>query len=433
MANGSLAQYCLDHALNLPTEPHQDLTQLRAVSPRRVAEVVSKGIEHAISTALVGVQHQEKNRLADQLNARLNQKIQQKQANVEGVSRLQQAGHIIGFEQGFRQEVEDFVTRANRGRELVNLESINQALRTELAHELRAHEELVAEQRLASAKRRKWVLLVSAALCVALGLWVMNERAEQARLEAAAKAEQAHAELDKLLTFIKIPAGTFQMGSTESSDEQPIHTVSVKAFLMSETEVTVAQYRKCVEAGVCTEPDTCNWGNPIWTSKPSAKENHPINCVDWGQARTFAVWAGGDLPTEAQWEYAARGGKNYKYAGSNDADAVAWYSSNSGGSTHQVKTKKPNGYGLYDMSGNVWEWALDEWHGSYKGAPSSAEGVWGDVGMCSQRCDRGSSRRVFRGGSWRYIAGYLRVALRDYHDPDFRDFYLGFRIRRTLP
>ncbi len=232
------------------------------------------------------------------------------------------------------------------------------------------------------------------------------------------------------IKWIKIPRGRFKMGSREDSSEQPIHTVRVKAFLMSETEVTVAQYRKCVEAGVCTEPST---GSSRCTWDKSGKDNHPINCVDWGQARTFAVWAGGDLPTEAQWEYAAKGGQDYKYAGSNDAGEVAWYAGNSGESTHQVKTKKSNGYGLYDMSGNVWEWTLDEWHDSYKGAPSSAEDARGSVGKCNQRCDRGASRRVYRGGSCRSFARYLRVASRDFIGPDVRYGILGFRIRRTLP
>ena len=186
-----------------------------------------------------------------------------------------------------------------------------------------------------------------------------------------------------------------------------------------------------MEAGRCTEPDTdsskCTWDK-------RGKEDHPINCVDWGQARTFAVWAGGDLPTEAQWEYAARGGERYKYAGSNDPDKIAWYSSNSGGSTHSVKTKKPNAYGLYDMSGNVWEWTLDEYHSDYNGAPNKAEESWGLTPACKQICDEGSSGRVNRGGSWSYDAGSLRMANRGHNDPGDR-FYngLGFRIRRTLP
>ena len=187
--------------------------------------------------------------------------------------------------------------------------------------------------------------------------------------------------------------------------------------------MTVAQYRKCVEAGVCTEPKTggkCTWGK-------SGYDDHPITCVDWGQARTFSRWIGGDLPTEAQWEYAARGGQGFKYSGSDDASAVGWYSSNSSSSTHPVKRKQRNGYGLYDMSGNVWEWTLDEWHGSYSGAPSNGYQPWGPAPRCSTRCDKGSSGRVSRGGSLSSVARALRVACRDDDAPDDRYISVGFR------
>jgi len=203
--------------------------------------------------------------------------------------------------------------------------------------------------------------------------------------------------------------------------------------LMSKTEVTVGQYRKCVEAGRCTKPNTnssyCNWGK-------SDRDNHPINCVDWGQARTFAKWVGAnvDLPTEAEWEYAARGGQNYKYAGSHDVDDVAWYTSNTHDTgTRAVGTKRANGYGLHDMSGNVWEWVLDEYSSSYEGAPKDGSKARGSVPSCGQMCDKGSARRVTRGGSWYYNAAYVRVAHRYYNSPDNRDNRLGFRLTKRQP
>jgi formylglycine-generating enzyme required for sulfatase activity len=128
------------------------------------------------------------------------------------------------------------------------------------------------------------------------------------------------------------------------------------------------------------------------------------------------------LPTEAEWEYAARGGsqsRGYKYAGSNSLDEVAWYTDNSGSKTHPVGQKKANELGLYDMSGNVWEWCADDWHGSYSGAPSTGR-AWID----SPR----ASSRVFRGGGWDGGARYCRVSYRGNYTPSFRGSALGFRL-----
>ena len=220
------------------------------------------------------------------------------------------------------------------------------------------------------------------------------------------------------------------MGSTVNSDEQPIRTVTLSDFEMSKMEVTVRDYRACVEAGVCSEPNT---GAPCtWSSSPESKENHPISCVDWGQARTFAKWVGADLPTEAEWEYAARGGQLFEYAGSDNFDEVAWHFSNSGDGTQPVGTKRANGYGLHDMSGNVFEWTLDE-YGDYDSAPRDGHQAAGSIPACGIECDIGAARRVNRGGSWILDASNLRVASRNSDSPDRRRGYLGLRLRRTLP
>jgi len=221
------------------------------------------------------------------------------------------------------------------------------------------------------------------------------------------------------------------MGSTVNSNEQPIRTVTLSDFEMSQMEVTVRDYRACVEAGACSEPSTDTYCT--WSSSPKSKENHPINCVDWGQARSFAKWVGADLPTEAEWEYAARGGQPFEYAGSDNPDDVAWYDENSGEDTHPVGAKQANGYGLYDMSGNVWEWMLDEYIDTYNGAPSDGHQPVGLIPTCSTRCDNGAADRVNRGGSWRYVASTLHVAYRISSPPDLRDGLLGLRLRRTLP
>jgi len=233
----------------------------------------------------------------------------------------------------------------------------------------------------------------------------------------------------RALEWVRIEGGSFMMGSIETERTTPVHSVTVTPFEITATEVTVAQYRACVDDGRCSEPDTregCNWN-------VEGREDHPINCVDWGQARTFAKWIGADvdLPTEAEWEYAARGGQNFIYAGSNNPDEVAWYYQNSRDSTELVRSRQANGYGLYDMSGNVREWVLDEVHENYEGAPTVSDEAWGEVPECGQVCDIGSVGRVNRGGSWRSYADLLRVADRGLSSPDLRDIILGFRLRRT--
>ena len=238
------------------------------------------------------------------------------------------------------------------------------------------------------------------------------------------------------IKWVKIPAGSFMMGSNDgSSDEKPVHKVRLKSFFISKTEVTVGQYRVCVKVGKCSKAKTgslCNWGK-------SNREDHPINCINWNQARTFAKWTGGDLCSESQWEYSARAGKNFKYAGSNDPNEVGWYYENSGYTfidlinplkqrmqTHPVGEKKKNAWGLYDMSGNVYEWTLDEYKESYSGAPANG------LPVCSRpECRQKTSRRVIRGGSWNLIARPLRVAARSYGAP--RGFSLGARLCRTFP
>ena len=225
------------------------------------------------------------------------------------------------------------------------------------------------------------------------------------------------------LDWVSIPGGSFSMGS---SDEKPVHTVRVGSFEMARSEVTFGQYQACVDAGACTAPHvsdgTCyvkqggSWKKGTLPSIFQGAEQ-PVVCVDWEQARAYARWVGGRLPTEAEWEYAARGGQSYTYAGSTTLGEVAWYSENSGGRTHDVCGKRQNGYGLCDMSGNVWEWVEDWYHSSYTGAPTDGSAWLSPAG----------SNRVFRGGSWSFVAWFVRVAFRDSNDPGNRDDNLGFR------
>jgi len=230
--------------------------------------------------------------------------------------------------------------------------------------------------------------------------------------------------------WITIEGGTYMMGSdTGSSDEQPIHQVTVPDFEMTMTEVTVMQYAACVDAGACTAADTgsyCNW-------EVAGREDHPINCVDWYQAVDFCNWAGGRLPSEAEWEYAARSeGQDIIYPWGDETatcDYAVMHDDVNNGGCRQNRTwsvcSKPAGntdQGLCDMAGNVDEWVQDWYHNSYTGAPadgSAWESPSGDY-------------RVLRGGSWRNNADGLRRSTRNRNYPTARNYNHGFRCARSV-
>jgi len=225
--------------------------------------------------------------------------------------------------------------------------------------------------------------------------------------------------------MVFIESGTFMMGSERDSSEQPVHEVTVPSFKMARTETTVWQYSLFAIASDRGLPDPPGWG---WTG------NNPMVNVSWYDAITYANWLsqrqgqqevyasaleisgsvlineqadGFRLPSEAEWEFAARGGnpekdKNFTYAGSNNLDSVGWYGENSKSRTQPVAQLKPNGLELYDMSGNVYEWVQDCWNNSYQGAPTDGS-AW-TSGDCK--------RIVLRGGSWNNFDNNCRVAYR---------------------
>ena len=215
------------------------------------------------------------------------------------------------------------------------------------------------------------------------------------------------------LGFIQIEGGSFSMGSNTgwSANEQPAHTVTVPSFEMMQAEITVAQYRSCVEAGACDLPKAQGGNDAAWNWDVPEREDHPINGISWLQLNAFAQWVGARIPTEAEWEYAARGGRGntFEYAGSNNPDEYAWYAENSPQSTQPVKQKKSNDFGLYDLSGNVLEWVLDEAYGDYNGAP-----VDGSAWCATEDCGESnlSIAHIMRGGSWKTDIYTLRVAFR---------------------
>lgn len=214
------------------------------------------------------------------------------------------------------------------------------------------------------------------------------------------------------MEFMYIPAGDFQMGSTNGSgDEKPVHKVTIsQGFFMGRTEVTQEQYEKVM-------------GNNPSNFKGCPK--CPVEQVSWDDAQSFVAKLNAQndgfkyrLPTEAEWEYAARSGTTGDYAG--NLDAMAWYGANSGNKTHEVGTKQANAWGLFDMHGNVWEWCQD-WYGDsyYANSPSV-----NPTGATS------GSYRVYRGGGWSGDAVDLRSAARDYGSPSLRGSLLGFRVVR---
>ena len=258
-----------------------------------------------------------------------------------------------------------------------------------------------------------------------------REREEQNRLAELQAAEEAarrerESSSSSVRTFtvegvefkmVAVKGGTFQMGATSeqqntSDNESPVHSVTLSDYYIGETEVTQALWQAVMGS------------NP---SSFTGNSQRPVECVSWDDCQTFISRLNSKtgmnfrLPTEAEWEYAARGGNRSnktQYSGSSNIDNVAWYGSNSGSTTHPVKGKSPNELGLYDMSGNVWEWCSD-WYSSdyYSNSPRN-----------NPQGPSSGSYRVLRGGGWPYYARYCRVAFRYGNSPGYRYDYYGLRL-----
>lgn len=230
--------------------------------------------------------------------------------------------------------------------------------------------------------------------------------------------------------MVLVQGGTFTMGCQSSTrdgecydDEKPPRSVTVRDFYIGKYEVTQAEWRRVMGSN---PPELYNTGC----------DQCPVERVSWDDVQEFIRKLNAQtgkqyrLPTEAEWEYAARGGnksRGYLYSGSNNLDEVGWYDGNAQtGNTHgsqkttrPVGTKKANELGIHDMSGNVWEWVQDDWHGNFSGAPTDGR-AWVD----SPR----ASYRVQRGGGWYSTARRCRAAYRDYGTPANRGNYVGFRL-----
>ncbi len=223
--------------------------------------------------------------------------------------------------------------------------------------------------------------------------------------------------------WVRIPAGSFEMGCTAgdgecSSDERPSHRVTIsRAISIAETETTVGQYEKYVSATGAGRPSSPTFAQG---------EDHPVVNVSWNEAEAFCRWAGGRLPTEAEWEYAARGGRegNRYPLGIAISHDEANYSGTGGrdswANTSPVKSFAANGFGLYDMAGNVWEWVGDWYDEGYYGRSPTTDPSGPSTG----------GRRVLRGGSWSNSPRWLRVSVRFGNSPGFRYDGDGFRCTR---
>jgi formylglycine-generating enzyme required for sulfatase activity len=220
---------------------------------------------------------------------------------------------------------------------------------------------------------------------------------------------------------VRVEGGTFQMGSMEGAeDERPVTETTVTTFDLDLTEVTVAAYRACVEAGKCTPADEgpyCTWGKP-------GMDRHPVNCVDWRQASAYCASIGKRLPTEQEWEYAARGadGRKYPWKDGQPTNQLCWNGEGNdlGKSSRQgtcAVGRYPAGaspFGAFDMAGNVWEWTANTYCPSYEGK------------SCAE------DRKVIRGGGWNNVkADYVRAQDRSNESVKARNDNVGFRCART--
>lgn len=272
------------------------------------------------------------------------------------------------------------------------------------------------------------------------------------------------------LELIEVKGGTFMMGCSRGqsnceTDELPTRRVTLNSFFIAKTEVTVEQFSTfIVSTGYSTDADrlgksivwspegskvrsNVNWECDVQGRRRGQSEmQHPVIHVSWNDAVAFCNWLsekdglqkaytgsgsnievdlsanGYRLPTEAEWEFAARGGtrsSEYEYCGGNDLASVAWFKNNSGTNTNPVALKEPNELGLYDMSGNVWEWCWDIY------APYSSQEENNPKGGYA------GAKRTLRGGSWSLPPAFNRVTNRDSYAPVMRNFNGGFRVARS--
>jgi formylglycine-generating enzyme required for sulfatase activity len=240
-----------------------------------------------------------------------------------------------------------------------------------------------------------------------------------------------------LPAMVLVKRGSFMMGSNSGdSDEKPVHRVNIDYdFYVGKYEVTIKEYMKFVEETNSNHPEWLEKGNSYniktgsnknYYKKMCRDNNCPIMGVSWKNAKAYAEWLSRksgkkfSLLSEAEWEYMARAGTSTKWSFGNsqsDLKNYAWYSSNSGSKTHEVGTKRPNPWGIYDVHGNVWEWVEDDFESSYQKTPKNGNSYLNN-----------SERKSIRGGSWNNDPNSTRSANRDRDNSSYRNSDLGFRL-----
>ena len=234
--------------------------------------------------------------------------------------------------------------------------------------------------------------------------------------------------------MVKVKGGTFMMGSTYKEDNNPLHQVTVKDFYIGKYEVSNYQFAaflehyksRVVKEGIYAGKPLyyeCNWG--IEGGKPvKGYESYPAIYITWYGAQEYCKWAGGRLPTEEEWEYAARGGlygdRNNFYSGSMVLDSVGWYMENANGKPHPIGMLKPNELGIYDMSGNMWEWCSDSFYRDLNGDIYATE------------VPESKLYAVVRGGTWLTKKEICRTTCHYFIYPDSKHFTNGFRLVKDL-
>jgi formylglycine-generating enzyme required for sulfatase activity len=287
--------------------------------------------------------------------------------------------------------------------------------------------------------------------------WPSMELADDSQVQAAGDTWSRPADW---MTMVYVPAGQFEMGSDDAGvafamqlcseisddcqqswyeDQLPAHTVALEGFWIDKYEVTNAQYQKCVEGGACQAPKWCNWGEPTYGE--ADKADHPVVCVNWQGAQDYCEWAGGRLPTEAEWEYAARGpaanvfpwGDTFDGRLANSCDSNCTMEWRYTGYDDGYKQTAPVGSypdgtswcGADDMAGNVWEW-VNDWYAWDYYSVSPAENPGGP---------RSGEHRVARGGSWRDGSnGELHLAAMRFYPgvPSLKTSSVGFRCASAI-